>query len=132
MLIKVFQQTSAPKAATQHPHGGDTFVDLVGGGRPGQHGVWVSKGHVLRLEILERFLFKQGTLCPQFSLPVVCNISLAKELEGFFCRWRLEEKEGVGQVVHKTQFPNVRKPILASLVSSSEKLCCDGVKDVPI
>ena len=47
----MFQETSAPKTATEHSHGGDAFVDLVGGGGPSQHRMWVSKGHVLGLEV---------------------------------------------------------------------------------
>ena len=74
MRIKMSHKTSTTEAPTHHSGHNNTLINCVAGCSSVVHRVRVPQGHVLRLEILERFLLKCSTMCPQLCLPEVCNI----------------------------------------------------------
>ena len=75
----------------------------------------MAQGHVLGLEILQRFILQRCTVGTQFCLPKVCDVSLDEDLEGFLARGILEEQERMREVVGEAVGSDISKPVPTTL-----------------
>ena len=115
MRREMSEKAATSKSPTEHPPNSNTFVALITGDCSVPHGVGMAEGHVLGLEILQRFILQRCTVGTQFCLPKVCDVSLDEDLEGFLARGILEEQERMREVVGEAVGSDISKPVPTTL-----------------